>query len=52
MITIWGLAAGRGTTSEAAYGAFTWRDYPSAASAKAAASDWKVILKTQDDKQR
>ena len=27
MCIIWGLAAGRGTTKEAAPGAFTWREY-------------------------
>ena len=42
-ITIWGLAAGRGSTREAARGAFTVRDYPSLQAAQDAQGDWLEI---------
>lgn len=42
---VWGIAAGHGSTKEAARGAFTQRDYPSReAYEKARLSDWLSIL--------
>jgi hypothetical protein len=41
-VTVWGLAAGRGTTSEAARGAFTWREY--ASEADIPKRDWLEIV--------
>ncbi len=45
-IRVWGLAAGHGTTAEAARGAFTWKEYADMQTAKAAVSvgDWLHIL--------
>ena len=41
IVTVWGLAAGRGSTKEAARGAFTCRDYPADNIPRA---DWLAIL--------
>jgi hypothetical protein len=41
-IRIWGLAAGRGTTKDAARGAFTWREY--AGEKDIPRSDWLQII--------
>ena len=45
MIVIWGLAAGRGSTKEAARGALTVKEYQTAEEAEKAVSDWLHILK-------
>jgi len=45
-IIVWGLAAGRGTTKEAARGAFTWRQYASRESIPA--GDWLEILAIEE----
>lgn len=42
-VTVWGLAAGRGSTREAARGAFTLRAYPSLQAAQDAQGDWLEI---------
>ena len=47
MIRIWGIAWGRGTTQDAAIGAFTWRDYTTEEKANQAERDWQVILKKE-----
>lgn len=46
MVTVWGLAAGHGTTKAAARGAFTFRDYPSRAEATRAwvDGDWLEVM--------
>jgi len=44
-ICVWGLAAGRGTTSDAARGAFTCREYPSEADIPK--RDWLEIIKIE-----
>jgi len=43
MVRVWGTAAGKGSTKEAARGAFTWREYPTRDAARAAAGDWLAI---------
>ncbi len=42
-VTVWGLAAGRGSTRKAAWGAFTLRDYSSLQAAQDAQGDWLEI---------
>ena len=42
-VTVWGLAAGRGSTREATRGAVTLRDYPSLQAAQNAQGDWLEI---------
>lgn len=41
-VRVWGLAAGRGTTSDAARGAFTWREY--ASEKEIPRTDWQQII--------
>jgi len=41
-IRVWGLAAGRGTTKDAAPGAFTWCEYESRAAIPT--QDWRTII--------
>jgi hypothetical protein len=41
-VRVWGLAAGRGSTREAARGAFTWREY--ASESDIPRPDWLVII--------
>ena len=45
-VTVWGLAAGCGTTKDAARGAFTWREYASRASIPD--GDWLEILAIEE----
>jgi len=47
MVRIWGLAAGRRSTKDAAPGAFTWREYPTPQAAREAEPDWRVIIKRE-----
>ncbi|MCX5831368.1 MAG: hypothetical protein NT140_05705 [Deltaproteobacteria bacterium] len=44
MIEVWGLAAGRNSTKEAARGAFTWRRYEPGNVRK---EDWLLIMSTR-----
>lgn len=44
MITIWGLAGGRGSTEGCARGAFTSRNYPTREAAEQAYPDWTIVL--------
>jgi hypothetical protein len=44
-IRVWGLAAGRGSTSAAAPGAFTWREY--AGDTDIPRQDWLHIIKIE-----
>lgn len=44
MITIWGLAGGRGSTEGCACGAFTSRNYPTREAAEQAYPDWTIVL--------
>jgi len=44
-VRVWGLAAGRGSTSEAAHGAFTWREY--ANEQDIPRPDWLHIIKIE-----
>ncbi len=41
IVTVWGLAGGRGSTKGAARGAFTCRDYPAD---NIPGADWLAIL--------
>ena len=45
MIEVWGLAAGRNSTKEAARGAFTWRYYEPGNIRK---EDWLLIMSTRE----
>lgn len=45
MIEVWGLAAGRNSTKEAAKGAFTWRHYEPGNVRK---EDWLIIMSTRE----
>jgi hypothetical protein len=45
-VIVWGLAAGRGTTKDAARGAFTWREYASREVIPTA--DWLEILAIEE----
>jgi len=49
MIVIWGLAAGRGSTKEAARGALTVKEYQTAEEADKALNDWQVILSKREE---
>lgn len=44
-VRVWGLAAGRGSTSAAARGAFTWREY--ASETDIPRQDWLDIIKIE-----
>lgn len=44
MITIWGLAGGRGSTENCARGAFTSRNYSTREAAEQAYPDWTIVL--------
>jgi hypothetical protein len=44
-VIVWGVAAGSGTTKDAARGAFTWREYASEAGVPQ--RDWLEILKIE-----
>ena len=44
-IRVWGLAAGRGSTGNAARGAFTWREY--ASESDIPRRDWLDIIKIE-----
>lgn len=44
MITLWGLAAWRGSTGGCAPGTFTSRTYPTDEAAHNARHDWTVVL--------
>ena len=46
-VIVWGLAAGKGTTQEAAAGALAWRHYPDRQTIPR--DDWQVILFVRDD---
>lgn len=41
-VRVWGLAAGRGSTREAAPGALCWENYPSRS--EIPRGDWRVII--------
>ena len=43
-IEVWGLAAGRRSTADAAHGALCVRDYDTEEEARAAATDFVVVL--------
>ena len=45
MIEVWGLAAGRNSTKEAARGAFTWRRYEPG---NVRNEDWLLIMSTRE----
>ena len=45
-IIVWGLAAGKGTTQEAAAGALAWRHYPDRNAIPR--EDWQVIIAVRD----
>jgi hypothetical protein len=49
MIVIWGLAAGRGSTKEAARGALTVKEYQTAEEADKALNDWQAILSKREE---
>jgi hypothetical protein len=49
MIVIWGLAAGRGSTKEAALGALTVKEYQTPEEADKALNDWQVILSKREE---
>lgn len=42
-VIVWGIAAGFGSTKDAARGAFTWREYPT--EQKIPRQDWIEIIK-------
>lgn len=44
-VIVWGLAAGRGSTVDAAPGALAWRKYPSREAIPQ--QDWRIILAIQ-----
>jgi hypothetical protein len=44
MITLWGFAAGRGSTGDCAPGTFTSRTYPTDEAAHDARHDWTGVL--------
>ena len=46
-VIVWGLAAGKGTTQEAAAGALAWRHYTNRQSIPR--EDWQAILVVKDD---
>ena len=39
---VWGVAAGRGSTKDAAPGAFTWQEYPGRSAVPR--EDWRAII--------
>lgn len=43
-IRVWGIAAGRGSTQDAAQGAFTWRDYTEH---DYPAQDWRHVIRIE-----
>jgi hypothetical protein len=43
-VEVWGIAAGRGTTKEAARGAFTFREYKDIEECEKVKGDWLEIV--------
>ena len=46
-VIVWGLAAGRNSTKEAAAGALAWREYPARNAIRR--EDWQVIIAIRDN---
>ena len=49
MVEVWGIAAGRRTTKEAARGAFTFREYKGIEEWEKAKGDWLQIVSIKGD---